>query len=191
MILSILGLPVVVLVLLIFSGTDKRKALLISAAVLAIGVVPLAVMAVPRLVSPVGEALSEVQDTDAAKVLVDKFGVQMDTKSLSAVKLEDTRGFHGDGEVLYYLEAQGEKPVLSGWEALPLSEEIVERATVLTGDSERNLLTESLPLDELKGCWKLLSGEDDADGSQDAWRNWSLCLYDEEKNAFYLYRFDS
>lgn len=190
MILSILGLPLVVLVMLIFSGADKRKALLTAAAVLLVGLVPLLMFTVPGLVSPVGEALSEARDSGAAKTLTEDFGVPVEADSLSVTKLEDTRGFHGDGEVLYFLEVQGDAPALSGWDALPLPEEVVERAAVLSGDGERNLLTESLPLGELKGCWRLRS-ESEGDASQEAWRNWKQCLYDEEKNAFYLYCFDA
>lgn len=191
MFLSILGLPLVLLVLLIFSGMEKRKALLIAAAVLLVGLVPMVVLLVPRLTSPVGEALSEVQDSGAAKTLTEQFGVPVDSGALGVTKLEDTRGFHGDGEVLYFLEVQGEAPKLDGWEALPLPEEVVERAAVLSEDGERNLLTECLPLGELQGSWRLLSETGEGEASADGWRNWTLCLYDAEKNAFYLYCFDS
>ena len=170
----------------IFSGMDRKQAFALAGAVLAVGVVSTVLF--PRA----GQAMNSAKSTAQAQDFISRYQLDLDPETLGVAALEDTHeGFHGDGESLQYFEVKGQAPDLKDWQSLPLPEEIVQRATVLSGDTERNLLTESLPLEELRGRWKLVGAADDGASSQEAWTNWSVALYDEEKNAFYLYQFDS
>lgn len=183
---TIFVLPLILLGFLLFSGMDRKQAFALAGAVLAVGVVSTVLF--PRA----GQAMNSAKSTAQAQDFISRYQLDLDPETLGVAALEDTHeGFHGDGESLQYFEVKGQAPDLKDWQTLPLPEEIVQRATVLSGDTERNLLTESLPLEELRGRWKLVGGADDGASSQEAWTNWSVAIYDEDKNAFYLYQFDS
>lgn len=174
-------MPLALLAFLLWSGTDKKQALTLAGAVLAVG---LAFALILPGRSGGGAAAQTVK-------LAETFALDVKPSALSGEKLADTHeGFHGDGESLYRFTLDGEVPSLEGWDELPLPEEVLERATVLTGEGERNLLRDNLDLNALRGRWKL-NADTTAEGSGERWLNWSLCLWDEENRCFYWYQFDS
>lgn len=178
---TIFLMPLALLAFLLWSGTDKKQALTLAGAVLAVGLV--SVLILPGMLG--GGASAQERG------LVETFALDVKPSALHAERLADTHeGFHGDGESLYRFTLDGDTPTLEDWEVLPLSEEVLDRATVLTGEGERNLLRDELDLSGLRGRWKL-HADSAADASGEPWRNWSLCLWDEENKCFYWYRFDS
>lgn len=178
---SIFLMPLALLAFLLWSGTDKKQALTLAGAVLAVGLV--CALILPGVMGGGASA----QERSLVKI----FRLDVKPSALRGQQLADTHeGFHGDGESLYRFTLDGDAPDLEGWDELPLSEDVLDRATVLTGEGERNLLRDELDLDSLRGRWKLLVGKE-AKGSGQSWLNWSLCLWDEESKCFYWYQFDS
>lgn len=178
---TIFLMPLAMLGFLLWTGTDKKQALTLAGSVLAVGLA--CVLILPGILGGGGVAQTVG--------LVQTFGLDVDPSALHAEKLADTHGgFHGDGESLYRFMLDGDAPALADWDELPVDAELVDRAAVLTGEGERNLLRDELDLNSLKGRWKL-NVEQEADGSDAFWLNWSLCLWDEENKCFYWYQFDS
>lgn len=179
---TIFLMPLLLLAFLLWSGTDKKQALSLAGAVLAVGLA--CVLLLPGMLGGGTSA--------QARNLVQTFALNVDAASLRTERLADTHsGFHGDGESLYRFTLTEETPALEDWESLPLPEEVLDRAAVLSEDGERNLLRENLDLDSLRGRWKLVNGAVDGASSEEVWRNWSLCLWDGEQKCLYWYQFDS
>lgn len=120
------------------------------------------------------------------------FDISLRPKNLSMETLcDDHGGFHGDGDAVYRVDLNGLRPLLEGWEELPLPRELLEQAERVQEEGEHNLLTEYVPMDAITGQWKFVSRSEERYGSEWRYQNWSLCIYDENQNVFYWLECDS
>ncbi len=128
-----------------------------------------------------------------AQDFTQRFELNLRPKTLTFTMIEDTHGgFHNDGDTLWRIDLNGQRPVVEGddWHTLPVAEDILRRATVLDEFGERSLLDSAPCLREDGGKWRILHRSTAGEGEEKGWFNWSLCVYDELGGCMYLYECD-